>query len=134
MFLHVIIIICLSCKFVYSSPGLHSPHHTHTHTHTLTHTLTHTHIQCSFMEYKNYKVVYRRYASLYFIIGIDNSEVSFLLCSCKLRGWWSLYVAIFVGDRCEQNEISHCLSLQTLCDPLIWTVNCLIWTVDSLMS
>ena len=27
------------------------------------------------MEYKNYKVVYRRYASLYFIIGIDTTEV-----------------------------------------------------------
>ena len=31
--------------------------------------------QCSFMEYKNYKVVYRKYASLYFIIAIDNSDV-----------------------------------------------------------
>ncbi|KAL5463370.1 hypothetical protein EMCRGX_G032263 [Ephydatia muelleri] len=29
---------------------------------------------CSFMEYKNYKIVYRRYASLYFIIGVDSSE------------------------------------------------------------
>lgn len=28
------------------------------------------------MEYKNFKVVYRRYASLYFIIGIDSSEVN----------------------------------------------------------
>eukprot|EP00731_Ephydatia_muelleri_P027707 Em0019g580a len=26
------------------------------------------------MEYKNYKIVYRRYASLYFIIGVDSSE------------------------------------------------------------
>ena len=33
------------------------------------------HVQCSFMEYKNFKVVYRRYASLYFIIGIDSGEV-----------------------------------------------------------
>ncbi|CAI8048380.1 AP-4 complex subunit sigma [Geodia barretti] len=29
---------------------------------------------CSFMEYKNFKVVFRRYASLYFIVGVDNSE------------------------------------------------------------
>ena len=28
------------------------------------------------MEYKNFKVVFRRYASLYFIVGVDNSEVS----------------------------------------------------------
>lgn len=33
------------------------------------------HHKCSFMEYKNYKIVYRRYASLYFIIAVDNTEV-----------------------------------------------------------
>lgn len=27
------------------------------------------------MEYKNFKIVYRKYASLYFIIGIDSTEV-----------------------------------------------------------
>jgi AP-4 complex subunit sigma-1 len=27
---------------------------------------------CSFLEYRNYKVIYRRYASLYFIMGVDN--------------------------------------------------------------
>lgn len=31
--------------------------------------------QCSFMEFRNYKLVYRRYASLYFIVGIDDNEV-----------------------------------------------------------
>eukprot|EP01102_Stenamoeba_stenopodia_P003214 TRINITY_DN13143_c0_g1_i1.p1 TRINITY_DN13143_c0_g1~~TRINITY_DN13143_c0_g1_i1.p1 ORF type:complete len:144 (+),score=27.14 TRINITY_DN13143_c0_g1_i1:114-545(+) len=30
--------------------------------------------QCSFLEYQNYKVVYRRYASLFFIVGVDESE------------------------------------------------------------
>eukprot|EP00053_Salpingoeca_punica_P013597 m.122982 g.122982 ORF g.122982 m.122982 type:complete len:145 (+) comp16238_c0_seq3:64-498(+) len=30
--------------------------------------------QCSFIEYKSFKLVFRRYASLYFIVGIDNSE------------------------------------------------------------
>merc|ERR1719334_387078 len=29
--------------------------------------------QCSFIEYRQYKVVYRRYASLFFIVGVDNS-------------------------------------------------------------
>lgn len=28
------------------------------------------------MEFRNYKLVYRRYASLYFIVGIDDNEVS----------------------------------------------------------
>ena len=52
-------------------------------------------VQCSFMEYKNYKVVYRRYASLYFIIGIDTTEVCIPYSGkllhganfCGFRGW-----------------------------------------------
>ena len=31
-------------------------------------------LQCSFLEHRQYKVIYRRYASLYFIIGIDIDE------------------------------------------------------------
>lgn len=30
--------------------------------------------QCHFIEYQLHKVVYRRYASLYFIVGVDNDE------------------------------------------------------------
>eukprot|EP01091_Cochliopodium_minus_P006733 TRINITY_DN16729_c0_g1_i1.p1 TRINITY_DN16729_c0_g1~~TRINITY_DN16729_c0_g1_i1.p1 ORF type:complete len:143 (+),score=21.66 TRINITY_DN16729_c0_g1_i1:28-456(+) len=30
--------------------------------------------QCSFIEYKSYKLVYRRYASLFFIVGCDSDE------------------------------------------------------------
>ena len=30
--------------------------------------------QCSFVEYRDIKVVYRRYASLFFIVGIDEQE------------------------------------------------------------
>jgi AP-4 complex subunit sigma-1 len=29
---------------------------------------------CSFFEHDGYKVIYRRYASLYFIIGVDNTS------------------------------------------------------------
>jgi len=29
---------------------------------------------CSFMEYRDYKVVYKRYASLFFIVAVDNDE------------------------------------------------------------
>ncbi|GMF32211.1 unnamed protein product [Phytophthora fragariaefolia] len=34
-------------------------------------------LQCSFVEYRGYKVIYRRYASLFFIVGVkdDDSEV-----------------------------------------------------------
>ena len=36
--------------------------------------------QCSFIEYQNYKCVYRRYASLFFIVGVDSdaNELSIL--------------------------------------------------------
>ena len=27
--------------------------------------------QCAFLDYRNYKIIYRRYASLYFILGLD---------------------------------------------------------------
>ena len=33
--------------------------------------LSRTEQQCSIFSYRNYKVLYRRYASLYFIIGVD---------------------------------------------------------------
>nr|GMD01825.1 AP-4 complex subunit sigma [Ipomoea batatas]GME17038.1 AP-4 complex subunit sigma [Ipomoea batatas] len=36
--------------------------------------LTRTEQQCSFVEHRNYKVVYRRYASLFFLVGVDNEE------------------------------------------------------------
>jgi hypothetical protein len=40
-------------------------------------------LQCSFMEYRGMKVVYRRYASLYFIVGFEaDDEVGLRVCVC----------------------------------------------------
>mmetsp|Transcript_28596 Transcript_28596/g.37457 ORF Transcript_28596/g.37457 Transcript_28596/m.37457 type:complete len:154 (-) Transcript_28596:315-776(-) len=36
--------------------------------------LSRTEFQCSFLEYRRYRVVYRRYASLFFIVGVDADE------------------------------------------------------------
>ena len=33
--------------------------------------LSRTNKQCSFLEHRQYKIIYRRYASLYFILGLD---------------------------------------------------------------
>ena len=33
-------------------------------------------VQCNIVEHRNYKVVYRRYASLFFLMGIDAEEAS----------------------------------------------------------
>ena len=44
--------------------------------------LSRSELQCSLLEYRGYKVIYRRYASLYFIIGLeiddDINELSLL--------------------------------------------------------
>ena len=36
--------------------------------------LSRTDTQCSFYEYRGYKVVYRRYASLFFIVGVEGDD------------------------------------------------------------
>lgn len=33
-------------------------------------------LQCSFVEYKDFKLVYRQYAALYIVVGVTDSEVS----------------------------------------------------------
>ncbi|XP_068109978.1 AP-4 complex subunit sigma-1 isoform X2 [Hyperolius riggenbachi] len=35
--------------------------------------------QCSFIEYKDFKLVYRQYAALFIVVGIDESEIMFNL-------------------------------------------------------
>ena len=50
-------------------------------------------LQCSFYEHRQYKIVYRRYASLFFMAGVDDDEVSlrhFLL-------WLALYLILFIN-------------------------------------
>jgi AP-4 complex subunit sigma-1 len=42
--------------------------------------------QCSFLEHRGYKVIYRRYASLYFIIGMDaDEEVIYPYCILRMK-------------------------------------------------
>ena len=36
--------------------------------------LSRTENQCSFLDHRQFKIIYRRYASLYFIIGVDNDD------------------------------------------------------------
>ena len=36
--------------------------------------LTRSEKQCSFLEHRGLKVIYRRYASLYFVVGVDDQE------------------------------------------------------------
>lgn len=36
--------------------------------------LSRTEFQCSFLEYRGFKVVYRRYASLFFVVAVDGDD------------------------------------------------------------
>lgn len=38
--------------------------------------LSRTEMQCSFMTFRQYRVVYRRYASLYFVVGVDDEDAN----------------------------------------------------------
>jgi len=42
--------------------------------------------QCSFFEFRQYKIVHRRYASLFFMVGVDQEEVGGLRCACNGLG------------------------------------------------
>ncbi|KAL3139629.1 hypothetical protein ABBQ38_003945 [Trebouxia sp. C0009 RCD-2024] len=75
--------------------------------------------QCSFIEHRNYKVIYRRYASLFFLVGIDNGEnelaiLEFIHCLvetldryfsnvCELDLMFNLEMAHFIVDEMLMN-------------------------------
>lgn len=64
-------------------------------------------LQCSFVEYKDFKVVYRQYAALYIVVGITDSEVSLIGGILHL----SVFVLSMVNRTCfssllSQNELS----------------------------
>ena len=44
--------------------------------------LSRTDKQCSFFDHREYKVIYRRYASLFFMVGVDDEEVLARSPSC----------------------------------------------------
>ncbi|KAK9835013.1 hypothetical protein WJX81_004247 [Elliptochloris bilobata] len=75
--------------------------------------------QCSFIEHRNYKVVYRRYASLFFLVGVDSEEnelatLEFIHCLvetldryfsnvCELDLMFNLEMAHFIVDEMLMN-------------------------------
>ncbi|GBG34003.1 AP-4 complex subunit sigma [Hondaea fermentalgiana] len=82
--------------------------------------LARTENQCSFMENRGYKVVYRRYASLFFIVGVDQDEenelgiLEFIHCLvetldkyfsnvCELDIMFNLEKAHFILNEMVQN-------------------------------
>eukprot|EP01024_Parvocaulis_polyphysoides_P025961 TRINITY_DN2364_c0_g2_i1.p2 TRINITY_DN2364_c0_g2~~TRINITY_DN2364_c0_g2_i1.p2 ORF type:complete len:157 (+),score=18.79 TRINITY_DN2364_c0_g2_i1:36-473(+) len=61
--------------------------------------------QCSFIEHREYKVAYRRYASLFFMVGVDEDEnelgmLEFIHCLVET-------LDRFFGNVCELDIMFH---------------------------
>ena len=56
-------------------------------------------LQCSFVEHRNYKVIYRRYASLFFLVGVDGDEVRF----CNIQ--FSLVPILVIITPCHSHQL-----------------------------
>jgi AP-4 complex subunit sigma-1 len=80
---------------------------------------------CSFIEYQSYKIIYSRYASLYFIVGVDPGENELAIVEfvrnlvetmdkyfesvCELDIMFNIDKAHFILDEMINNgEISEC--------------------------
>lgn len=61
--------------------------------------LTRADKQCNFVEHRSFKIVYRRYASLFFLVGVDENEnelavLEFIHCMVETMDKW-------FGNVCE---------------------------------
>ncbi|KAL2620898.1 hypothetical protein R1flu_001103 [Riccia fluitans] len=67
--------------------------------------LARTEQQCSFVEHRNYKIIYRRYASLFFLVGVDGDEnelaiLEFIHCVVET-------LDRYFGNVCELDIMFH---------------------------
>lgn len=72
---------------------------------------------CNFLEYKDSKVIYRRYASLFFVTGIDNSDNELIALEIIHR-----YVETldkYFGNVCELDLIFNFQKAYFVLDELI---------------
>ena len=73
--------------------------------------------ESSIIEYKNYKIVYKKYASLYFILGIDNDENE--LASLELIHLFVETMDKYFGSVCELDVVYNFYKVYTVLDELI---------------
>ena len=64
--------------------------------------LSRTDMQCSFYEYRGYKVVYRRYASLFFIVGVEGDDEN------ELAILEFIHALVETLDRYFENVVRRC--------------------------
>ena len=96
--------------------------------------LTRAEKQCSFVEHRNFKVVYRRYASLFFLVGVDEHEnelavLEFIHCFveildkyfgnvCELDLMFNIETAHFILDEMLMNGCVVETNKQNILQPI----------------
>ncbi|KAL5232483.1 hypothetical protein ABZP36_031259 [Zizania latifolia] len=82
---------------------------------------------CSFVEHRNYKVVYRRYASLFFLVGVDNDENELAILE---------FIHLFVetmdhhfGNVCELDIMFHLEKVHFMLEEMVMN-GCIVETSD----
>ena len=71
----------------------------------------------SIIEYKNYKIVYKKHASLYFILGIDNEDNE--IASLELIHLFVEVMDKYFGSVCELDVVYNFYKVYTVLDELI---------------
>ena len=73
--------------------------------------------ESSIIEYKNYKIVYKKYASLYFYLGIDTNDNE--LASLELIHLFVETMDKYFGSVCELDVVYNFYKVYTVLDELI---------------
>ena len=73
--------------------------------------------ESSIIEYKNYKIVYKKYASLYFIFGIDTNDNE--LASLELIHLFVETMDKYFGSVCELDVVYNFYKVYSILDELI---------------
>eukprot|EP00270_Netrium_digitus_P021528 TRINITY_DN923_c0_g1_i1.p1 TRINITY_DN923_c0_g1~~TRINITY_DN923_c0_g1_i1.p1 ORF type:complete len:144 (-),score=45.29 TRINITY_DN923_c0_g1_i1:189-620(-) len=79
--------------------------------------LTRSDQQCSFVEHRSYKVIYRRYASLFFLVGVDGDEnelaiLEFIHCIVETMDR-------YFGNVCELDIMYHLEKAHFMLDEMV---------------
>eukprot|EP01127_Copromyxa_protea_P009887 TRINITY_DN2367_c0_g1_i1.p1 TRINITY_DN2367_c0_g1~~TRINITY_DN2367_c0_g1_i1.p1 ORF type:complete len:155 (+),score=28.54 TRINITY_DN2367_c0_g1_i1:48-512(+) len=72
---------------------------------------------CNFVEWKNHKIVYRRYASLYFMFGVDQEDNE--LITLELIHSFVEILDAYFGNVCELDLVFHFHKAFYILDELI---------------
>ncbi|KAL4534832.1 hypothetical protein Ndes2526B_g05759 [Nannochloris sp. 'desiccata'] len=79
--------------------------------------LTRADKQCNFVEHRSFKIVYRRYASLFFLVGVDENEnelavLEFIHCMVETMDKW-------FGNVCELDIMFNIETAHFILDEMI---------------